>query len=265
MIKLSFEDRLQIKEKNFDYFNVHYFDFSCGSFYVKKCMGNESFMELFAKKVFDMVGIICANYYLLNDNFIISEDLNKLDNFLYITNLRGIKLRNVTLDMVRDSLTEIVCNKEDIKLQINIMHFIDILFSNTDRHTNNYGITIDNNGNGFLVVFDNALFLNYFNSITKPMSCCVYNSSFVKIRECNHFIGNLSELHKKYIYEIFCRFNPDTVIALINNVEREHNIKLQNKGKILRQYTKNYFMINSILRKHINSEIRKDIRLSKSI
>ena len=141
MIKLSFEDRLQIKEKNFDYFNVHHFDFSCGSFYVKKCSLGDSFMELFAKKVFDIVGIICANYYLLNDNFIISEDLKKLDNFLYITNLRGIKLRNVTLDMVRDSLTEIVCNKEDIKLQLNIMHFIDILFSNTDRHTKNYGIS----------------------------------------------------------------------------------------------------------------------------
>lgn len=72
MIKLSFEDRLQIKEKNFDYFNVHHFDFSCGSFYVKKCSLGDSFMELFAKKVFDIVGIICANYYLLNDNFVIS-------------------------------------------------------------------------------------------------------------------------------------------------------------------------------------------------
>ena len=50
------------------------------------------------------------------------------------------------------------------------MHFIDMLFSNVDRHIYNYGISIDENNNGCLVVFDNGLFLDYFDKIVKPPS-----------------------------------------------------------------------------------------------
>jgi tRNA (guanine37-N1)-methyltransferase len=49
----------------------------------------ESFKELIGKKVFDLVGIKCPNYYYVDKKYIISEDLNKIDNFRYeITTFR---------------------------------------------------------------------------------------------------------------------------------------------------------------------------------
>lgn len=263
MLNLTLEDKLQMKNQNFDYFNVQHFNFSCGSFYVKKCMGNESFMELFGKKIFDIAGIKCPNYYLFKDNFVLSEDLNELENFMYISDVPGVKedvvWRYITFDIVSDSLCEIVNNKDEIKLQLAIMHFIDILFSNTDRHLNNYGVSIDKDGNGIVIVFDNGLFLDYFDCITKPITCFVKDFVFVKMKECDNFIGNLSDKYKAYIYELFCRFTPDFVSKLINKVEKENNCKLKNKGKILRKYFNNYVMVYGVLNKYINSKTKGEI------
>ena len=41
---------LQLNHEDNSYFNVHYFDFNCGSFYVKSCNEEESFKELIGKK-----------------------------------------------------------------------------------------------------------------------------------------------------------------------------------------------------------------------
>lgn len=271
MISFTSGDIEQIKDKNFDYFNVHQFNLSCGSVYIKKCCGNESFMELLGKKVFDIVGIDCPNYYYMNGNYVVSDDLHKLDKFIYMNDVPGVSdsitWRTVTFKLVCDFLCEICNNKEEVKLQLIIMHFVDILFSNTDRHLNNYGVYFDEEGNAKIVVFDNGLLLDYFDCVTKPMSCVVNESTFIKMREFRHFLNNLSEEQIRYIYEIYCRFNTDVVRTLIDKVEKENGVKLNGKNRLIFQYTKNHLMVGAVLNKYVTNKTKREVhemKLSKS-
>ena len=50
MLQLNHEDKIKLENEDYSYFNVHHFDFSCGSFYVKFCNEEESFKELIGKK-----------------------------------------------------------------------------------------------------------------------------------------------------------------------------------------------------------------------
>ena len=80
MIILNNEDKLKLKyDRNI---RVKYVDLSIGSYYAKYCFDDEIFKELLGKKVFDMVGIKCPNYFMFRDEHcVLSEDLNKYNHF----------------------------------------------------------------------------------------------------------------------------------------------------------------------------------------
>ena len=203
-------------------------------------------------------------YFLEKENCVISEDLNDLPNFQYINDISSVKkcLKSrqiISLDLISNLLMDIIYNKDEIKLQVNIMHFIDILFSNVDRHICNYGISIDENNNGNLIVFDNGLFLYYFDKIVKPPSTVNLKYPKERIGEIEYFIKNLSFEHKKYIYEIFCRLTPYNVLLIMDKIEREYNFKFSSKNKLIINYTKNYFILNGLINKFIGNNIRKKV------
>ena len=189
----------------------------------EKISNEDKLRELIGKEVFDMVGIKCPEYcYIKEKRCLVSEDLHNLNAFMYMSEIPEIKKdiywRRITLDIVKKSACEIINNKEELELEINIMHFIDILFSNADRHLNNYGISIDENNLGHISVFDNGMFIENLDCVTKPMACSVTNKK-PKYQECEYFIKKLKEEHKKYIYEIFKTFTPKILILIMNKIE----------------------------------------------
>ena len=65
-----------------------------------------------------------------------------------------------TLKNVKERLfeSELFSNLEQINLHINVMHFIDILFSNIDRHISNFGFSLKEDGK--IMLYTNLLNTN---------------------------------------------------------------------------------------------------------
>lgn len=274
MLKLSEKEKNKLKRSDLSYHNVKQYKLKSGSYYVKYCFEDEGLKELIGKKVFDIVGIKCPEYfYMINDKKLISSDLTSLSRFMYMDKLPGIDddiyFRQITLDIVIDAVLKEVRNKEEMLLQINIMHFIDILFSNIDRHLGNYGLFFDKNNNGYLAVFDNGLFISHLDCVTRPLSKTGIKGFNPKGQECEYFLENLSLEHKKYMYELFLKFTPSVVEEIILSIEKEYNYNFRLSKKLIREYKKNYLMIYFIINKSIKSEIQKEktkeIKLNKSI
>lgn len=274
MIKLTEKEKRKIRKADLSYHNVKKYILKSGTYYVKQCFEDEAIRELIGKKVFDIVGIKCPEYvYLIDDKKLVSRDLHSLSRFMYMDEVPDIKddliWRCITLDIVRESVLKEVRNKEEILLQINIMHFIDILFSNIDRHLGNYGMFFDKNKNGYLAVFDNGMFISHLDCITKPLSLTGIKGFNPKGQECEYFLENLPLEHKKIMYEIFIKFTPKVLEKIIDSIEKEYNYKFKLKNKLLREYKKNYLMIYFVINKSIKAEIKKEvseeIKLNKSI
>ena len=257
MINLTEKDKLEILMDKYHKNTILHRKFSNGSYYVKFCPEDEIFRELIGKEVFDIVGIKCPEYYYFQEkNCLISEDLGQLNGFMYMSEVPEIKKdvywRRITLNIIKDSICKKVNNQDEILLELDIMHFIDILFSNIDRHLNNYGVLIDKNNNGHITVFDNGMFLDNLDCVTKPMACDSVTNKFPKYQECKKFLENLTEEHQKYIYELFLMFTPKTLKLIMKKIEKENKYRFYSKMKFLSLYTKNYIMIYSILLKTMN-------------
>ena len=140
-------------------------------------------------------------------------------------------------------------NYDELCLQINIMHFIDILFSNTDRHTRNYGYTIDELNNARLVVLDNGMFLEHLDYVTKPVSSRITNLKNPKRSECDLFLDNVDLECKKYMIEIFDKLTPENVELIINSIDREYGFDFNLKQNLIDNYKKNYKNLYSIIYK----------------
>ena len=233
---------------------------STGEYYAKYCSIHDAFMELLGKKIFDLVEIKCPNYqYVKEARCVISDDVKKYDTFYnpFDLNMSGHTLRDV-----KNKLYGKFSNVDELYLEVNIMHFIDILFSNIDRHVSNFGFSKKEDGTGYLVVYDNADFLNDFFKGTRPMAIESADAlSFVftsKMSEARVFINSLSELEKLYMLKVYEMFSPMRLLTIIRAIEKEQKIKLPNKLEILNKYTKNYLMIGRLL-KEKNASLKKKV------
>ncbi len=225
---------------------------STGEYYVKYCSNRDAFMELLGKIVFDLVGICCPEYiYIKEAHCVLSEDIKKYDTFYnpFDLNMNGYTLKNVKERLFE---SELFSNLEQINLHINVMHFIDILFSNIDRHISNFCFLRKEDGSGYLVVFDNADFLQKFDKATRPMSIDDADSlSFVftdKEVEARDFIGKLSEEERLYLLKIYEMFSPMRLFTIVRQIEKENNIKLPDKLDVFKKYLKNYLMVGKVLK-----------------
>ena len=235
---------------------VEQVDLSVGSCYTKFCNNNCCIMELLAKKVFDLVGIKCAEYkYIPEYKCLLSKDLNS-NRRMYTPYDFGMMRAN-TLEQVMNGLERTNIEKgyviDNVRLQFGILHFIDILFSNIDRHITNFGFYIKDNSYLELVVLDNEYFLQNFKIATRPMACGddeIDSDAFIGIskkHEASCFFENLSNELSELIPKYMELFRPDRVLVLINSVELESGLTFKYKKTILKDYKKNYNMINKLL------------------
>lgn len=228
---------------------------STGEYYAKYCTIQDAFMELLGNRVFDLVGIKCPKYqYVPGAHCVISEDVNNFDKFYnpFDLNMNGHTLRNVKNKIGGQYIQGRFTNYIEICLQIDIMHFIDILFSNIDRHISNFGFSLKEDGTGYLVVYDNADFLKEFEKATRPMSIDDSDTlSFVftsKKEEAKDFISKLSEEEGLYLLKIYEMFSPIRLLTIINSISKENGIKLPSLLSIMKEYTRNYMGIGKLLK-----------------
>lgn len=257
-MKLSKEDLDKI---NYDGFClVEQVNLSIGSYYAKFCNINSRFMELLGKKVFDLVGIKSADYeYIQEKGCLLSKDLNDDKYFyscydLFIMRANTLKQVYDGLDILTYRLNNGIEYKVDkAKLQIEIMHFIDILFSNIDRHISNFGFYLHENGEVELVLLDNEYFLQNFKIATRPMACGddeIDSQDFMHISkryEATRFFENMSDELKELVPKYLEMFSPERVEVLLNAIENEQCLGWPLKVSSLRQYKKNYKMICKLL------------------
>lgn len=235
---------------------------SIGTYYAKYGHDNVGttrmiFRELLGTKVFNLVGIKCAQYQYIHEiECLISKDLNEVDRFYWSYELgfgslaleyvyEGIRLQ----DKVNGGFT----NQEQLILSVEIMHFIDILFSNIDRHARNFGFYINEDGYGELVVFDNEGFLRCYESATKPYAFDGYIveeqdcSNYTKEEEANKFFKMMSDEMKVLVPKYLEMFTPRRVEQLIHGIEVETNLQFPELKEHMKNYRNNYKMICRML------------------
>lgn len=242
MIYLTEEDKSKIEYDGWD--KVTRIDLSCGSYYTKFTGNNGAFRELFGKKIFDMIGISSPKYrYIKEKNCILSSDLKETyNNFIFASELGDITNINILYEVLKQFK-----NYEELITQVNIMHFIDILFCNTDRNANNYGFAVNDDKTATLVVLDNELMLEDFYHATRPVSFPTQShltfTEYSKECEYKYFFERLSEEHKDLIKYYLQKLNIKRVYSIMNSLERENNCKFKNKNKLFLEFIKNYIMI----------------------
>lgn len=237
MIYLTEEDKSKIQ-----YNGLYRVDLSSGSYYVKNTGNSGAFRELFGKKIFDIVGILSPEYlYIKDKNCILSSDLNQTyKRFIFASQLNDITNINVLYESLKQFK-----NYEELITSVNIMHFIDTLFCNTDRHSDNYGFAVNEDNTARLVVLDNELMLDDFTCATRPVSFPTHSHviyrSYSKECEYKYFLDTLSEEHKLLIFYLLKKIDLKTVYFIMNSLERENNCKFKNKFFL--KYVKNYIML----------------------
>lgn len=259
MIYLTENDKSKIKYDGWN--KIQVIELSSGKYYAKYTGKAGAFRELLGKKIFDLIGIDSPEYlYYKDENCILSTDLKDIyPNLKFSYEMADIRNMNDLYELLKQFK-----NYEELITQVNIMHFIDILFSNTDRHSNNYGFNFNEDGTATLVVLDNEEMLTDFIHATRPVSFPTDNHlcfiDYSKEAEYKYFLENLPENQKQTIYYYLRKFDIKTVYSIINDVEKENNFRLKNKRKIFMEYIKNYLMVykNTIFdRKRQEKEIQK--------
>lgn len=257
MINLTEEDKKKIKyEMNVWLRNVQ---LSTGSYYAKYCSmfcsADTMYGELIGKKVADIVGLKCPNYYIYwDEQCILSEDLNSYKGFYFA---KDIGINNTILNDIRECLEKQrdecgrFTNVDELMFQVYMMHFIDILFSNTDRHEENYGFILKDDGKGELVIFDHGDILTHLDIATRPLSFDKASDMdyalYSKAAEASYFFENASEEVMTMVNSLFLAFDVRRVSMILNSVEKDANRKFVHKKEYLKAYKKNYKMIKKLL------------------
>lgn len=242
MIYLGEDDKNKIQHNVWN--RIFRLDLSSGSYYAKFTGNNGAFRELFGKKIFDIVGILLPEYmYIKDKNCILSSDLKQIyKRFVFASELGDIRNINELYELLKQFK-----NYKELIIEVNIMHFIDILFCNTDRHSNNYGFAVNEDNTARLVVLDNELMLEDFTCATRPVSFptkshMVYRD-YSKECEYKYFLETLSEEQKQLVDYYLQKLDLKTVYSIMNSLERENDCKFKNKNKFFLKYVKNYIMI----------------------
>lgn len=249
MITLSNDDKIKLKYD--PDIRTKRIELNTGIFYVKYCFDEEIFKELLGKKIFDMVGIKCPNYYMYKEEHcVLSKDINKYKNFYsadeLIEDVRTINDLKIFFEYQLDKYNRYK-NIDELMFKIYTMHFIDILFSNVDRHTGNYGFCLNDDGTCNLVVFDHGEILDNFDKATRPSSFPKSNpldyAFYSKESECRYFMENADDNVIEMMKTILSKFNFNTVRLLMKEIERDTNYKFSCKNKLMLGYLKNYLMV----------------------
>ncbi len=240
------------------FFMVTQCDLSIGSYYAKFTGVDGIFRELLGKKVFDLVGIKSADYeYIPEKKCLLSRDLNQDGRFYNLYEL--FIMRATTMKQLFDGLERVQKDTgykcDNVKLSLEVMHFIDLLFSNIDRHISNFGFYIDEAGNVVLALLDNECFLKYYDKATRPMYVeegeRIDSMSFMrtsKKKEAEVFLSNISFELKELIPKYLEMFSPSRVESIITGIEMELGMEFPNKRYNMRKYKRNYSMICGLLK-----------------
>lgn len=255
-INLTEKDKLKLKREMHIY--VKHVDLSCGKFYAKYCSEEEMFKELLGKKIADIIGVKCPDYYIVKEQkCILSEDLNVGKTFHLASELKENGLDIVTLNDLYGVLKyhsikyNCYTNVEDLMSKVKIVHFIDILFSNVDRHARNYGFILNDGNTGSLAIFDNSDMLNNFDKATRPLSfekaSHLTYTRYSKEAEFMCFLEICGEDIKEAIYTLTDLFSLKNVGLIMDSIESENQHKFECKKRLLLEYLKNYLMIKKVL------------------
>lgn len=201
---------------------------------------NNFLTEIIGAKLCSILGIRCAEYraFLIEDTYYVaSRDLNLDGNFI---------LANEFLTERENNITDIIAyfknnfaNYEELKLEILKVFLFDIMFLNSDRYTENWGLL-----NGHIIVLDNAgIFSN--DSFTLMGESHQVTTSYDNLIRALNNIEGCSE-----ILDDFLKITPDYFSELISEIESSLNIKIKKKKSYKYSYKRQYEIIKAILDKY---------------
>lgn len=249
MIILTEENKKYIKESelkgNIKIDGVEYF--------YKVYNDGMKYSEIIAEKLMHLLGIKCAHY----DTSIIDDELYYFSKSL---GTDGLFLCANCMPLYGNTLYELWINIEkyygDAKVameDIIKIYLFDILFMNSDRDSRNYGILHNNDGSIAIYAFDNETIFDIDNRVSLTAR---YDNS-EKLKKHNTCENNLEELElflnvstiemQELLERMLKIVTPETVINVLNDVEKEVNDSIDEKDMYINMYKKNYEAIKALL------------------
>lgn len=237
---------------------------SSGSYLIKADYDNTGVNELIGKKIADVMDLVCPKYFLVevdNVRYLLSEDLNQYGKFINALKIchglsKDIDISANSIYSVRAYIEKYfpVDKSKKMMQEIIRMYIFDILFLNSDRDLQNWGILFQENGNQNIVIFDNELIFyenTFFPGISLTASIStkypqVYDDFRIFLKESS---SEFISLFKDY----FDLITPEFLKDLINQVERENNISLATKEELITKYNNHRVNLEQIY----NEKIKK--------
>ena len=286
-MELSLYDIIKIAQVNWP----TKLDLSIGSFYVKNIEDayplNLAIGEVLGYYISKEIGLICPKYNIvMPDNkdeevFVISEDLNNYGKFINAFDLGLLREHNASLSSIEKFLEKKFLNDPvygskipEVFKDIIKMYIFDILFSNWDRRSNNWGL-IFTKDNMQLAILDNENLLDsdFNHTISSQDNGVEWLKDFKRamtieerkakiINDLNNFFANYSSEYILLFEDIFNLITPEYFKKLLNQIERE-KIIITKDGKIpleifdkedyVKIYSDRYYLVKEIYQKYRRS------------
>lgn len=202
--------------------------------------GNYSLTEIIGERLCTLLGIKCAHYnaFLINDTYYVaSRDLNLDGHFILA---KSFLLENDNnIPSIIDNFRNNFPNYEELKLEILKVFLFDIMFLNSDRYTENWGLL-----NNHIVILDNAGIFS--------------NDSFTLMGESNQIVNIYESLESilnsftecAEILAEFLKITPEYFSELLSEIEITLNVKIKKKKSYKYIYKKHYERVKEIFEKY---------------
>lgn len=241
--------------------SIKYAELSCGKFLIQQSCEEEILSELFFQKVAGVVGLECSKHYVYKEkNYLLTEA--KMMRRIFVAD---DKYYNNTLDKVRFCVeyqkckNNILINNEELMMQVYIMHFLDILFSYSERTCVSFCFNVNSDNTGTLELLKNNKILTNLDKAIRPIAFVNVNrNDYIRIsktEELSSFISILDEETKGIIKNIFNTFTPTKFLEIVSTIEKEEKMKFSCKKSMYYKYVKNYLLVGiTLFMKHVISK-----------
>lgn len=225
-------------------------ELSCGRYLIKRINMIDGIKELLGSFIGKQFNINVPNNNIVNiENnwYLLSEDLNKLGNFIPASAKFELGKEDISLTEVWQILEE--NENYDANLVYNVVkiYMFDILFKNTDRRLDNWGFIKKSDNSEQVVMFDFENCLDFSNDKSYLHS---YDDKNDYLSDFEYFLSVSSEEYSELFQKYYTVFTPNYIANIVNEIMKENNIiDKDSEEKLINSYSKNYEVLKEVLNK----------------
>lgn len=257
-MKLNGEQKEYLKGKDHSFVVIDGLEYFCKS-------SDNEVNELVACKLAKIIGINCAEYYLVKLNgiyYYLSYSFNNIGKFKRGSDFIGKSSEDNTLYNIWNAFeSEYPDECKELMLDLVKIFIFDIFLLNGDRHSGNYAV-VEKDAKHKVYMFDND---ETFQSLFRVVLSATYDThDYVKrpskiIKKnlaystrgnneiLEYFLSSSSKEFCNLVIDFYYKLTPEVVYNTFLKIEQEENIRISNKDYNIKLYRENYELIGNLL------------------